>query len=100
MPSVAKCQACSIPREISLETAGHEGRERGPVIGLLIDMKPVEEVEAHAVKDAAKVVAGGQNALSSSRTFQKRAPRLRISTLAKIRINLRHRNPASPRLSL
>jgi len=45
----------SIPREISLETAGHEGRERGAVIGLMIDMKAVEEVEAHAVKDAAKV---------------------------------------------
>jgi hypothetical protein len=50
----------SIPREISLETAGHEGRERGVVIGLLIDMKAVEEVEAHAVKDAAKVVADGK----------------------------------------
>jgi len=60
MPNVAKCQACSIPREISLETAGHEGRERGAVIGLMIDMKAVEEVEAHAVKDAAKVVAGGR----------------------------------------
>jgi hypothetical protein len=43
-----------------LETAGHEGRERGAVIGLLIDMKAVERVEAHAVKDAAKVVAGGK----------------------------------------
>ena len=56
MPSVAKCQACSAsPVKFRLETAGHEGRERGAVIGLMIDMKAVEEVEAHAVKDAAKV---------------------------------------------
>ena len=61
MPSVARCQACSAsPVKFRLETAGHEGRERGAVIGLLIDMKAVEKVEAHAVKDAAKVVAGGK----------------------------------------
>jgi succinate-semialdehyde dehydrogenase/glutarate-semialdehyde dehydrogenase len=55
------------------ETAGAmkvaDGFEPGAVIGPLVDMKPVEKVEAHiadAVKKGAKVVLGGKRATQGS----------------------------------